>query len=203
MTLGALGLVLTALAVPGRAMAKAPSIPKAQSRYFVAGDRWWYSLEGVTSKSSVTKLKCSDKSVFDVKKVKDGKKVFVVITPKKDGKATVSFRVKYKKKTYKLRTKLTAKKYVNPLSVLKLGKMNLTRKFDATSRYALGLQRDLKKQKLYVKLKSGWKLGNIIVFDDRSRKYYDNKDKITVKKGQTINVWVEDSEGVGFNLVIW
>ncbi len=204
MALPAMALVMLLVSVgpAGRASA-VPSVPKKESRYFVAGDRWWYPLKGITSKSAVSKLTSSDKTVMEAELVKSGRNVYMIAVPKKTGTATIRMKVRYQKKSYTLKTRLTAKKYENPLSVLKFGKQDLTKKFDASSRYSMGITRTLRNQKLYVRLKKGWSLSHITVFDDKTSQSYENKDKITIKKGQTLNIWIKDAEGVGFNLVLY
>lgn len=107
--------------------------------------------------SKVTSLKSSKKSVATVTQSKAaGSGRFIYVNLKKAGTTTISF--KYKSKTYK--TKITVKKYVNPVSSVKIGSTTLSSStFKNSSEASLKYSKFAnKKVKVSVKLKPGWKL---------------------------------------------
>lgn len=112
-------------------------------------------------------LKSSNTSVVSVKQTKFNfgtqPSYSISLTPKKAGTATVS--LKYKGKTYK--TKVTVKKYVNPIKTVKLGTTVISgSKFKTASEinlsYAKFAGRNLKTN---VQLASGWKLEKMFIYN--------------------------------------
>lgn len=203
MLLLVLGLSAVGLLHPLRVQA-APSLPKKVTEYFCPGDYFWYELDGVTDVAAVKSVKNSKKSVAAYRtEVKNGV-VNLVLAPRKAGTTKITCKVKYKGKTRKLTMKFTAKKYVNPLKSLKLGKKKLTKKFDGSMYYSLGVKKTLKKQVIKVKPKEGWTLDRVTWFNAKGGyREYGNKDKITLKKGDTLNIWMADPNGVQVGLVIY
>ena len=75
-----------------------------------------------------------------------------------DGTVTLSYKVN--NNTYKQKT--TVRKYVNPLSTLKIGSLSLASKFKKDSTYTLSYEKYKNKElKLQVKTKSGWELSGV------------------------------------------
>ena len=76
---------------------------------------------------------------------------------KKAAKSTITCTVK----GVKLKTTFTVKKYTNPCKTFKIGKTNLLSKFNKND--VLRTNKAFKKQKLDIKLKSGWKISSVHV----------------------------------------
>lgn len=105
--------------------------------------------------SKVKALKSSKKSVATVTQSKDGTNGYYIrMNLKKAGTTTVSF--KYKSKTYK--TKVIVKKYVNPVSSIKIGNTTLpSSKFKTGTGVSLKYSKFAnKKVKVTINLKPGW-----------------------------------------------
>lgn len=100
-----------------------------------------------------TSLKTTNKTVV-VLKQEAGYTIYLI--PKKAGTATVSF--KYNGKTYK--TQVSVKKYVNPITSVKIGSITIAgSKFKSSSNLTLNYAKFAnKKVKTTVKLAKGWKL---------------------------------------------
>lgn len=125
------------------------------------------STEFMTSLSAkATVLKSSNTSVVTVKQSKFsyGQEVSysVSLTPKKAGTATIS--LKCKGKTYK--TKVTVKKYVNPVKSIKIGTTAVAAsKFNSTPEISLSYAKFAgKKVNTTVTLKNGWKLEEMYIY---------------------------------------
>lgn len=94
----------------------------------------------------------------------------IVVQLKKPGTATVSFKLNGKKRsmTYKVA------KYQNPVSVFKIGKLNLTSKFKESSVYSWYTDGPIEKQpnpkpitgRINIKPAKGWKLDKVFLFED-------------------------------------
>ncbi|MCC8066880.1 MAG: hypothetical protein LIO94_07240 [Clostridiales bacterium] len=130
----------------------------------------------------VTSLKSTKTSVVKISKntLEDGS-TEILLTPKKAGTATVSFKVDGKKYT----TAITVKKYVNPVSSITIGSTKLkASKFKTISSATLNYS-DFKGKKVKVKvtLKSGWKLlsGYINVF-------YANSESTAIKNNKSVKI---------------
>lgn len=123
--------------------------------------------EFLTSLSSkASSLKTSKASVVSVKQTKNtyGSRVRYTISlvPKKAGTATVS--LKCKGKTYK--TRVTVKKYTNPIKSVKIGTTSVSAsKFNSSATTSLSYARFAGKNvKTTVFLKSGWKLQKLFIY---------------------------------------
>lgn len=96
---------------------------------------------------------------------------------KKTGIAIISY--KCGKNIYK--QKVTVKKYVNPLSSLKIGSLNLTSKFNKNANYTLSYNKYKNKNiKLQVNSKNGW--------------YVSGIRKINNPKGSEMGIWVKNGK---------
>ena len=94
-------------------------------------------------------------------------------------KNPVSFSYKCGKNIYK--QKVTVKKYVNPLSSLKIGSLNLTSKFNKNANYTLSYNKYKNKNiKLQVNSKNGW--------------YVSGIRKINNPKGSEMGIWVKNGK---------
>jgi len=108
----------------------------------------------------ITNLKSNKTSVVKVSKTENTysgtTSTSIYLTAKKAGTATVSF--KYNGKTYK--TKVTVKKYTNPVSSITIGSTKLSSsKFSSKSAVTLSYSKYAgKKVKVKATLKSGWKV---------------------------------------------
>ena len=134
----------------------------------------------------------SGKKYAKVKLQKLDKKLNILLTPKKPG--TVKFSFKYKEDgkttTHTLKAKIV--KYVCPVSKVKFGKTNLTKKFKTA--FFCGIKGKKKTGKLTVKPKKGWKLESINIYDGSNSKQYKNGSKITLKKGYYMNILLSNKK---------
>ena len=168
-----------------------PDIPEKKVFYLdgTVGESYIY-LYGVSKTSAIKNLKNSKKSVADVFRSVNGDTAVVAIRPKKAGTTTVSFNVKYKGKTIKAKTKVIARKYVNPLKSLKIGSVNFTSQFKKTGH--ITLNRPLK-GKLSIKLKAGYKILEMNVYSwsgGSTMKKVKNNKNVYVPKGKTLSIQV-------------
>lgn len=127
-------------------------------------------LTSLSSKASA--LKTSNTSVVSVKQTKYtyGSQAYyrISLVPKKAGTTTVS--LKCKGKTYK--TKVTIKKYINPVKSVKIGTTSIaSSKFNSSATTRLSYTKfGSKNVKTTVSLKSGWKLEELYIFKGDPRK---------------------------------
>ena len=134
----------------------------------------------------------SGKKYATVKLQKLDKKLNILLTPKKPG--TVKFSFKYKENgkitSHTLKAKIV--KYVCPVSKVKFGKSNLTKKYKTA--FFCGIKWKKKTGKLTVKPKKGWKLDNIYYFDGKKDKRIKNGSKITLKKGGFLSIMLSNKK---------
>lgn len=155
--------------------------------------------------AKVTSLKSSKKSVATVTqaKVKGVTGRYVYVNLKKPGTTTISF--KYKSKTYK--TKITVKKYVNPVASVKIGSTVVSSsKFKSRSETSLKYSKFAnKKVKVNIKLKSGWKLVRAVAQDQAvmsTGAYFDYAQKGWWKSEQVKNnSKIKIAGGKGYQII--
>lgn len=123
------------------------------------------SIMGCEKKSQIKNLKSSNKNIRVEKR--DG--YLVAYFGDKAQKTTITCTVK----GVKLKTTLTVKKYSNPAKSIKIGKTNLTSKFNNTN-YVKKNGKNYKNQTLSVQLKSGWKIKYVSVTNNGKTKQYSN-----------------------------
>lgn len=113
----------------------------------------WGTSSYKSSNTSVVSL-VSRKS-YPLYQIKPDSSPLYFMKAKKTGSSVVSY--KQGKDTYK--QKVTVKKYVNPLSSLKIDSLKLTSKFNKNASYTLSYDKYKNKElKLQVKSKNGWYL---------------------------------------------
>ena len=195
-------LVSLITAAPVMTWAKqTPDIPKSAT--FVAYPEHGYQpLARIPSKAS--SLKTSNKSVVSVvkqSKISDkdiGTHYYIYLKAQKPGTATVS--VKFKGKTYK--TRVTVKKYVNPIQSVKIGSTSVSgSKFNSSSIVNLSYAKFAnKKVKTTVTLKKGWKLDTDFYLKTPVVEYFQKNDLEgkPVKNGSKIPV----KGGKGFEILV-
>lgn len=111
------------------------------------------SIMGCSKAKEIKNLKSSNKDI----KVAPRNGYIHVEFGKKAAKSTITCTVK----GVKLKTTLTVKKYSNPCKTFKIGKTNLTSKFNQVD--VLKTNKAYKNQKLDIKLKNGWKISSVHV----------------------------------------
>ena len=111
------------------------------------------SIMGCSKAKEIKNLKSSNKYI----KVAPRDGYIRVEFGKKAAKSTITCTVK----GVKLKTTFTVKKYTNPCKTFKIGKTNLLSKFNKND--VLRTNKAFKKQKLDIKLKSGWKISSVHV----------------------------------------
>ena len=106
----------------------------------------------------ITNIKTSKAGIITIKTdIGDGVSLIDVI-PKKAGKTTLSYKLNGKPR----KVLIEVKKYVNPVSYIKLGSTKLaSSKFNKTLCNLKYSQFQNKKSKLNIKLKSGWKVAQL------------------------------------------
>ncbi|MCD7735910.1 MAG: hypothetical protein LUI07_02920 [Lachnospiraceae bacterium] len=193
-----LAMILLFAALPAQASAASIDVPDsliltlyASKDLNAAGDSKSVSALTLISSGKVTGLKSNDTSIVKIYKntVDDGTEILLL--PKKTGTTKVSFKVGNKKYT----TKITVKKYVNPISSVTVGDTKISSSKFKTLSYANLKYADYKGKKVKVtfQLKSGWSLtsGYINVF-------YANSKTTSVKNGKKITI----SGGKGCALLV-
>lgn len=130
-------------------------------------------IENPTKKGKITNLKCSNKKVIEVKKM-SGNNHAIAITPKKAGKATISFKYAGKKYT----STVVIKKWENPCKTFKLGKKDYASYFEKSGTYQLHKQKKNQKVTVNIVAKKGWKLKKITNTGTKVK----NKSKVSLEK---------------------
>jgi len=168
--------------------------------YFVKGGSYYLWLDGVASKEDVTDLKVSNKKIATAKLTEFSEGDYIVeVSPKKAGTVTVSAKAKANGKTYDLKTKFKFYKYTNPFKSFKIGKKSIAKKFASRDYYTkMGLfngTKTLSKQKISIKVKSGWKIRRIelqhftpVTDEDGEHLMYDEKGSRTIKNNTKVDI---------------
>lgn len=130
------------------------------------------SIVGCSKKSEIKNLKSSNKNI----KVSAQNGYIRAQYGNKAGKTTITCTVK----GVKLKTTLTVKKYTNPCSAFKLGKTSFASKFNKDDSYVQ--KKAFKSQTLTVRMKSGWKITSVSVYNNGATKRYTvNSSKFSKK----------------------
>lgn len=162
---------------------------------------WLYFIGNMPSNGKVTNLSISNKKIATVKADTKG----IHVTPKKVGKATIKFTVKYGSKKKNFTTKLTVYKYENPVSSYKFGGKEIKSKFNKTTMYTYTLKKN-QKVKFNVKAKSGWRISSFTYYDNKgkSKRYTTNSPQISLKKGSSVQInFYNQKKDYIENIVIW
>ena len=146
---------------------------------------------------AITKLKSSNKKVATVSLEEIGSSCRIVISGKKAGNSTISFKVKYNKKTYSYKCKVCVRAYASPFKSLKIGSLNLKKYLDSASlseaiNAHVPIKKTLKNKKLSFKLNDGWVLQEAFMLHEGEVR---NGQKLTVKKGNEIDFKITDPQG--------
>lgn len=157
-----------------------------------------YSSDGEPIKNIKITAKSSNNKVATVKLEKDNDgTAFISVEPKKAGVTTI--KVTVNGKIYQ--TKYTVKKYINPVSSIKVGKTNIKgASFNKTGVYTLKYsQYANKKMNVKINLKKGWKLQWGVEYAQKSWAKYDGIKngaalKISGGKGFVINAMVKNTK---------
>ena len=131
------------------------------------------SIMGCSKAKEIKNLKSSNKYI----KVAPRDGYIRVEFGKKAAKSTITCTVK----GVKLKTTFTVKKYTNPCKTFKIGKTSLLSKFNKND--VLRTNKAFKKQKLDIKLKSGWKISSVHVTSGTGsyKNYRVNKSSFSKK----------------------
>ncbi len=122
---------------------------------------------------------------------------YVLILPRKKGKATVSFTYVYKGKKCKAKIAVTVREYSNPFSLMKIGSNNNTSLFNKTGKV---YEYPEQSGKLVVKTKKGWMLKKIFyIYDsneksERVQKMIKNGSKINLTQGYALNIILKNKK---------
>lgn len=186
----ALTMVFTLLAVPATSM-KDVSAATSKKVYFYPsngvvtykpGDQYssYYtiiSIIGCSKKSEIKKLKSTNKDIRV--EAKDGyvKAYF--------GKKAATTTISCTAKGVKIKTKLTVKKYTNPVKTFKIGSKNYASKYAKNDDYRLN--KKVSKKQLSIKANAGWKIRSVYVVNGSTRKSYTWLDKTSFSKKITLS----------------
>lgn len=140
--------------------------------------------------SKVTSLKSSKKSVAKVSAETYDNIPYLVVTPVKKGKTTVSFRYTFNGKTKKYKFRFKVVPYENPLKHLKIDGKGYAGKFSRKNYYAVSSKL---KGKLKITPSKGWVVRDISVVKEQNGVYIRYKTlksgkKVTLKKGMALLV---------------
>lgn len=138
----------------------------------------------IYSKGKITQLKSSDKKVATVKKEKSSFYSCIEITPKSADTTKISF--KYGGKKYTSTVYVTD--YENPFKSIKVGKKDLTKKFDKSNEYVYKQKHNMS-GKLKIKLKKDWKVKSMYLG------YPDDKGGQVVKNNKNISLRTDMYDG--------
>ena len=128
----------------------------------------------------------SGKKYATVKLQKLDKKLNILLTPKKPGTVTFSFKYKEDGKVTSHTLKAKIVKYVCPVSKVKFGSSKLTKKFKTS--FFCSIKGKKKTGKLTVTPKKGWKVESISIFGGQKDKQIKNGSKITLKRGMDLSI---------------
>lgn len=181
---------ITLLAVPATSM-KDVSAATSKKVYFYPsngvvtykpGDQYssYYtiiSIIGCSKKSEIKKLKSTNKDIRV--EAKDGyvKAYF--------GKKAATTTISCTAKGVKIKTKLTVKKYTNPVKTFKIGSKNYASKYAKNDDYRLN--KKVSKKQLSIKANAGWKIRSVYVVNGSTRKSYTWLDKTSFSKKITLS----------------
>ncbi len=160
-----------------------------------------YSIQNI-KKTDKVKTSISDKSVAEICKTEYyGDKLWIFINPKKEGFCKITCTVKRGKKTYKSYKNLYVVKYTNPFKSFKVGKNDYASMFATYSKME-GLSAS-SKSKVAIKLKKGFKLENIYLYDENGNyTIYKNNKTINMKKYNRICVGVLSTKNSSIRLFL-
>lgn len=142
-------------------------------------------------------VKSSNKKVATAKAKKVNGRYRVHINVKRTGKVTITYKVKLNNGTsYQSSARYHYKKYKTPISSIKIGNKDLTKRY----KKSIHLSGKPLKGKLKIKLKKGWKLVDYYTFnlktygsDDHSIKEFKTS-KITIKKNERFVIRVKKGD---------
>lgn len=198
----AMTMLLAAVPVYAAMPAPSPSeivveIPKTETATLYPNSSWKFKTYylGYISYAKKVTVKSSNTSVATISTPhKAPGYAEFTLTLKKEG--TTNLTIVADKKTYKC--KLTVKKYTNPISSIKIGSKTISgSKWNKMDLYNLKYNDfKLKKSKITVKLKSGWKLDNGGYMDYFQKGWMKSE---RMKNGKTITI----KGGAGFQIWVW
>ena len=172
---------------------------------------WTFDLDDPKDASEVLNLKSSNTKVLTVKKrntsvEKDGEdvpKFFNVVLEvkfKKPGKANITYSYKNENgETVNVKKKLTVKKWVNPVSSLKIGSKQFKTKFNKNSEATIK-KSQISNKKIKIKLKKGYKLKEVWTFSNNQRKTHGRSFKMKFNKGDIFGFSMEKN---GAFIALW
>ena len=141
----------------------------------------------------ITKLKSSNTKVLTVKKIDNYSGI--MITPKKAGKSTITFKATKGSKTYSYKCVVKVMKYENPVKTLKIGSKNYASKFSKMDYIDLDGKKNYE-GKLSIKTNKNWKVTYILIYDAKTDKVkeYKNNKKIKLKKNQSLYIYFTNTK---------
>ena len=194
-------MVMVMTAAVSKAAFAAPYFPKKSNMYKFSNIKSYYwEMTGVKSASDISDLKSSAPGVAAATVKTVSGNVVIDIEPKKAGKTIVSFSAKANGVTSKYKCTFTVKKDVKPFKKLKIGSTDYSKSFMSHSDYYVNIKKTLKKQKVDVTLKKGWKIRSITAWKlkDLTAPYktLKNGKKVNIYKNSVLQFELEDPKGV-------
>lgn len=117
---------------------------------------------GCSNKAEIKNLKSSNKNV----KVEKNDGYITVIWGDEAANSTITCTVK----GVKLKTTVKVVKYVNPISSIKIGSNNITKKYNNTGSFTKASP--FKNKKVSIKMKKGWTIDSISIKNKKRNDYY-------------------------------
>lgn len=152
------------------------------------GKCWNVLQEELKKTDKVTSLKSSNSKVARISKFYYGKQMYIMVEPRKAGKATVSFKLKRGNKTYSYKIKVTVYNYQSPCKTFKIGQKSYTSSFKQLDTVYINKKVS---GKLNIKPVAGWEISTIDVFnsaDGGNNKMLKPTSKVTVGKNRVLQV---------------
>lgn len=138
------------------------------------------TIQNKTKKGKITDIKVEDTDIAEVNLNSYGKEQYLMYTPKKAGKTTVSFKYAGKK----LSTTIYVEEWENPCKKFLVGTKDYKKTFDKSGQYNQSAKKNEKK-KIKVEAAKGWKLLGIYRLDNHGRKKVKNNSKILLSTAET------------------
>ena len=170
--------------------AKAASKPEFSTTHYLR----YYPKDKASNKNSyyfgdwgknykIASIKSSNPKVATLSKTYKDKSTFLILTTKKAGTTTITFKAKIGSKYQKYKTKVTVTKYTSPLKSFKIGGTNLTSRSNKVDVFNLGGKKTVK-GKLALKLNKNWEITsvNFVNANNKWKWNMNKKGTVTLKK---------------------
>ena len=172
---------------------------------------WEYALDKPKDASEILNLKSSNTKVLTVRKRnasikedgEDAVKFFntvIEVKFKKPGKSKITYSYKNENgETVNVKKQLIVKKWVNPVSSLKIGSKQFKTKFNKNTAATIK-KSQISNKKIKIKLKKGYKIKEVWTFSNNQRKTHGRSFKMKFNKGDIFGFSMEKN---GAFIALW